>query len=153
MNTIREQMENQLQRLHKNNMQELVACLDSEMWSQCAPTPSEQRLLRALIESSEVSSTVSTKEDNSIASIHTLISEAIRRVSKSKNKQRMNSKSTLVHIKGRSFRVVGSMLVSLRLIASYVMFEREVRELQSYLFLVFPRENQPYRSNHKIIIT
>ena len=97
MNTIREQMENQLQRLHKNNMQELVACLDSEMWSQCAPTPSEQRLLRALIESSEVSSTtVSTKEDNSIASIHTLISEAIRRVSKSKNKQRMNSKSTLV---------------------------------------------------------
>ena len=78
MNTIREQMENQLQRLHKNNMQELVACLDSEMWSQCAPTPSEQRLLRALIESSEVSSTVSTKEDNSIASIHTLISEAIR---------------------------------------------------------------------------
>ena len=120
MNTIREQMENQLQRLHKNNMQELVACLDSEMWSQCAPTPSEQRLLRALIESSEVSSTVSTKEDNSIASIHTLISEAIRRVSKSKNKQRMNSKSTLVHIKGRSFRVVGSMLVSLRLIASYI---------------------------------
>lgn len=122
MNTIREQMENQLQRLHKNNMQELVACLDSEMWDQCAPTPSEQRLLRALVESSEVSSSVSTKEDNSIASIQTLISEAIQRVSKSKKKQQRGVKDegTLVHIKGRSFRVVRSMLVSLRIIASYI---------------------------------
>jgi len=89
---------------------------------QCAPSPNEQRLLRVLVESSELSHSLGTKEeDRSLISVSTEISEAIRRVSKSKTKKRNTSKSTtLIHVKGKSFRVVRSMLYTIRMIASYI---------------------------------